>query len=341
MRFAFQSTGNSHADAAIKRATDRWASEFTDDITVNLEFEFTFMAADVFAGTASNMISRDYGTFWTAIGNDASSADDATMFNSLPVGSSFSVYINRTSEAGGANHEIPYLDNDGGANNTTVSLTSANGKALGLVSGNDGTLDATIQFNNTYNWDYNPDDGISGSSLDFLGIATHEIGHALGFISGVDVLGSQESGGVGGGGTDPGYSSDNTYAQVSSLDFLRHSQDSVDAGADLDWTADPRDKFFSIDGGQSPAAGGLSHWSTSVNYGDGQQASHWKDGQNLGIMDPTAEQGFIYDLSGNDIRAFDVIGFNLSDGNISVPEPSSIMLGWLVLIPLMKRRRSA
>lgn len=332
LQFNYESTGSLRADSALDEALSVWSDVFEDQITINLDFEFTVLPHNVFAGATVRLQQYSYGSFWNAIGNDMSSQTDASLFNALPTGSSFSLYINRTSESAGADYSVPYVDDDGGANNTIVNLTSANAKALGLRDPDDAVLDATIAFNLAHLWDYNRDDGIQGSALDFVGIATHEIGHALGFVSGVDALDSISAQ----GSNEPQRAPDDTYVDVTSLDFLRHSQESLLAGADLDWTADNRDKYFSTDG-----TGAGSDWSTSVNFGDGEQASHWKKGKNLGIMDPNAEAGGIYELSDLDLRAFDAIGYNLAPGSTtSVPEPGAMgLLAILSLVPVLRRRR--
>ena len=59
---------------------------------------------------------------------------------------------------------------------------------------------------------------------------------------------------------------------------------------------------------------------TGVYNGDGDQASHWKDNMNLGIMDPTAAPGEVLNISENDLIAMDLIGWEV------VPEPSTIIL---------------
>ena len=281
------------------------------------------------AGSTEHIES--YATVRSALIADKTSADDTTATANLQAGSALTMLINRTSNSpNGSGSATPYVDSDGDANNTTISMNSANAKALGLLAGNDPIVDAAITFNNNsaFNFDFDPTNGIAAGFYDFIGIATHEIGHALGFVSGVDILDfySQPRR----GGPFP----DDQFTFVSTLDLFRYSALSK-ANSAIDWTADNRVKFFSIDGGTTMGAS----FSNGVNFGDGQQASHWKDNLGLGIMDPTAGRGELLSITANDIRAFDVIGYNLNNSSVAVPEPSSIALWGLGALGIAFARR--
>ncbi|NJR32448.1 MAG: hypothetical protein HC778_05965 [Chamaesiphon sp. CSU_1_12] len=54
----------------------------------------------------------------------------------------------------------------------------------------------------------------------------------------------------------------------------------------------------------------IAAFSTGDVFGDGRQNSHWKDSLGLGIMDPTISSGELLQITENDRRAFDVIGWN-------------------------------
>ena len=272
--------------------------------------------------------------------NDASSANDTTMVNNLPSGTSFSTYLNRTNNnPNGAGSATAYLDNDGDANNTTLRLNNANAKAVGLLTADLAAEDANITFNSDFSWDFDQSDGIGAGLIDFVGVAIHEIGHAMGFTSGVDILDIFSPPAMG------GPYNDDQFTFVTALDFTRFSADSESAGADIDWTADTRAKYFSIDGGATAATAGTDHWSTGLNFGDGRQASHWKDNLALGIMDPTAvAAGSVNVVTALDLLALDVVGWN----NVTaVPEPSSLTLLTVIAViglgnirrrPLQKHR---
>lgn len=330
LSFNASTSNNTEADAAFALATQAWSAEFSDQITVNLNISFSNLGGVSLANTASVNQVNTFSEFSTAVNNDALTNDDDVFVAGLPVGSAFSVYINRTSEASGADFEVPYVDSDGGFNNTTVRITTANAKALGLRNANDTLLDGSIVFNDSFTWDYDRSDGIDPGSIDFVGVAMHEIGHLLGFESGVDVLDTNGD----------GFSSDDEFDFVSSIDFLRFSDDSELAGADIDWTADERAKYLSIDGGATALLAGGAHWSTGFEFGDGYQASHWKNGAGIGLMSPTTSTGALASFSNTDLQAFDVIGF---DRILSVPEPTStaITAGCLIVLGLRRRRKTS
>jgi hypothetical protein len=278
-----------------------WSSVFTDNVTVNVNINFTTLGAGVLGSTSSTNQSFSYSQVYNALINDRTSADDNLAVNSLSTKPTFNMLLNRTANSpNGAGSATPFLDSDGDANNKTIRLTSANAKALGLVA-NNTTSDASISFSNQFSWDFNRNDGISAGAFDFVGIAAHEIGHSLGFISGVDILDGNSSG---------TFYNDNQFTFVSSLDLFRYSSDSAKVKA-IDWTADAREKYLSIDGGVTK----IVTLATGETKGDGRQASHLKDNLGLGIMDPTGAPGELLQITENDKRAFDIIGWNRSASN--------------------------
>jgi hypothetical protein len=71
--------------------------------------------------------------------------------------------------------------------------------------------------------------------------------------------------------------------------------------------------------------------STGVNYGNGQQASHFLDNLGIGVMDPTASFGEEINITANDLIALDAIGWNLTSNAIPEPSTYGIGLGGLAL----------
>ncbi|MBI1368350.1 MAG: PEP-CTERM sorting domain-containing protein [Planctomycetes bacterium] len=323
---------SAQAIAGFNAAAARWSNVFSDSVTINININFTTLGAGILGSTSSSHVTTNYTNFKNAMNADATSTDDASATASLQSGSSFKMLLNYTSNnPNGSGSATTYLDNDGDANNTTVYMTNANAKALGLLAANNPAVDASIAFSDQFTWDFDPTNGITGGAYDFVGVATHEIGHVLGFISGVDILDTNS--------TSPNFFADNVFTYVDPLDMFRFSAASIAAGGagTIDWTAGSASKYFSIDGG----ATSLTTFSTGQVHGDGRQASHWKDNLGIGIMDPTAAPGELLSISTLDLRAFDVMGWDLASVTVAaipLPEPAELGVLGLACMLFIRRR---
>jgi hypothetical protein len=312
--FNITTTGDPVADAGFAEAAARWSALFDDNVTINITAGFRALNPGILGQASSTRFNTNFTNTKSSLSSDASSADDTTATGNLQAGPAQSFWMNLTSDnPNGSGSLTPFFDNDGSANNSAVSMTTGNAKALGMVAANAAGEDAGITFSTAFTWDFDPSDGITAGAFDFVGVAAHEIGHALGFISGVDVLDYNSPAGTGGV-----FDSD-LFTFVSPLDFYRYSE------LGQDWSADTRDKYFSINGGVTE----LATFSEGAFNGDGRQASHWKDNLFIGLMDPTAGMGELLGITGMDIRGFDVIGWDLHrDSPNGVPLPAS---GWMGL----------
>ncbi len=308
---------DSSALAGFRSAADYWQSKFFDNVTVNIDVGFTALAANVLGSTGSSNEVFAVADVYGALAGDATSATDTLAVGHLPTLSELGglSFLTQKNTEGGS--KTISLDNDNSGNNLYLALNTANAKALGWVAPSPSFVDASITFSSSFSWDFDQSNGVGAGLQDFVGVAIHEIGHALGFVSGVDDVDYYITHPL---NLDP-------YAIYSALDLYRYS-----ANGTLNLAVGAA-SYFSLDGGATNL-GAFSTGSTA-NGGDGQQASHWKDNLGLGIMDPTANPaGQVNTPSALDIVAFDAIGWDL------VPEPSTTLLGSVgVMLVMMRRRR--
>jgi|GEM_PF-3409047 len=178
-------------------------------------------------------------------------------------------------------------------------------RALGLISATADPVNESsfgdppsIGFNSNFSFDVTPSDGVDSTKYDFLSVAVHEIGHALGFVSGA--------------GYTELYPDESLYA--TAWDFFRFDQ-SVSVTT---FGTTPRH----VSSGGEPvffAGGSKFQFSTGRpdgTGGDTRQASHWKDdsisGSYIGIMDPTLSRGVRKDVTTADRLALRAMGYDIA-----------------------------
>jgi len=354
----------SDAYRGFTMAANFWAQRLTNDVVINLDVGFKKLDPGVLGQAGSNSAVAPIELVQGQLASVGNSKVDAIAVANLPgltPGTSGWGAVDVTTSGPklptgeGVNTGLRVLDVDGSANNSFLDANSANLKALGF-GGFGSKADGTIQFSNEYNFDFNAGDGVAANAIDFLSVAIHEIGHVLGFTSGVDVydiLGAPN--GPLADDPDLGLLNLNDYAVGSVMDLFRYSGDPTGVG--LDWSVGS-DAFFSIDGKSAYQNG---YFSTGAYNGDGRQASHWKDNvpgfPQLGVMDPTVAYGQMGRVTSLDLAVFDAIGWNI-DYDVfnstrsfttqqiywaSVPEPSTwaLLIGGFFMTGAMVRRRRA
>jgi len=215
---------------------------------------------------------------------------------------------------------------------TTLNMTRAVGKALGMDT-TSSSLDGYILFSNlsnqsgvSWSYDYTRSSAAPSNSLDFLSTAIHEIGHILGFVSGIDQpgwlnnvinWGTATYNGVTYTSTDYINSLDPIIKNTNPLDLFRKSASIVgwQGVDDMSYGSRGGDKYFSIDSGRTSIASFATGADTGLG-GDGYQASHWKAGISS-IMAPTLKTGQRANVSATDLRAMDVIGWDVASTGIN------------------------
>ncbi|MEL6988952.1 MAG: NF038122 family metalloprotease, partial [Bacteroidota bacterium] len=270
-----------------------WSSYLDDDITVRIYVESTDQLPEDVVGAAlpAKKKKADLNNLRKKLVDDATSSDDAAALLNLPsLDNEFSIVVD--------GRELEKTKD--------VRFTNANAKALDLLNDEPDKLDGYILVNDltgqsTAGWNYDASRITSNGGVDFLSVAMHEIGHVLGFVSGIDddgwleVLTKAER--------EEKELKDDAFKFASPLDLFRYSDNDLAAGKiDLSTGGNP---YFSIDGGETNLAS-FSSGEYTDRGGDGYQASHWQNGSGLGIMNPILRAGEIKDISSLDLKAMDV-----------------------------------
>jgi hypothetical protein len=291
-------SANPAALAAFNRAATHWENLLSDPITVTVNGDIAPIFA--VAQTSPSIIGFNFDFVRNQMVTDAldEGTDDAIVA-SIPTVANFTATLLPGSSLSG-----------------NMRITKANLKAIGVnVDDVFGPNDANITFNSNTSFDYDSSNGIGANQRDFESAALHEIGHALGFISEVETLSSSVS--------------------PTPLDLFRFRNGAADV--------DPTTATFGITpralvtGGVPIFDDGVNEWAMS-NQVDGFGASHWKDdgltGIYIGLMDPAGVNGQAKFLTNADLRAFDLIGYEL----VTVPEPASLSALTLSAVGLRRRR---
>jgi hypothetical protein len=320
-------SGNSAALAAFNRAANQWVSRIADPITVNIAADMANLGGGGIIGQSNTLtLVGAYSTIRDAMVADAVGEADDGIVASLP--------------SGGASFWVPSTFSLSG----NLRGSKANLKALGFTGLDTqfGATDATITFNTQFSFDFDNSNGVTPGTMDFETVAAHEIGHALGFLSEVD--------------TADLYLGQAVSLSPTTLDMFRFwNIPSENPSNAAQFNSFPRSLLVGdaaitdqIDTQWGTLVGSEFGMSTGYYHGDHRQASHWKDDDLtltfIGLMDPTLGYTQVHRVGEADLRALDLIGYEVAPAANAVPEPGTmaIFLGlvgaWAVACRLRRKR---
>ena len=298
LRATQQLQQNATATAAFNRAAQNWENVIMSPVTIFIDVDFgttnfgQTWPSGVLGATGEPSSSYPYQSVRANLISEATGEGNATkqaIFSALP------------------STTVPTDLGDASA----VDLSDSMARAIGLLPATAQSTDsaARIAFNSNFTFDFDPSDGITAGQIDFDAVATHEIGHALGFDS------------------DAGLN----IPKPSVWDLYRFR-----TGTTTD-TFPTASRVLTIGGSPNPLQYdfipgntelGLSNGGpagSTSNGGDGWQSSHWKHvsacGGPIGIMDPAIPNGCRRTISNNDVLALTSFGYNLTNNNPPPPPP--------------------
>lgn len=292
LRSTAQLDGFPSAKAAFVRAAQVWEGLITNPVNVTIDVDFgptrfgiPYPSPNILGSTGGSAYYVNYPAVRSLLLARADSAAETSLYNKLPVGT---------------------VPTDLGAAARLV------GPLIQLITlGFDAPADPapSVGFNSAFAFDLEPSNGIDANKFDFEAVTVHEIGHALGFVSSV---GDVE--------LDP------VLEVAPSIWDLFRFRPGVTSG-----TFQAAQRPMSSGGSHIHFAGAgslaMSTGRGDNTGGDEQQSSHWKDDTNgnpfIGLMDPTIPNGTRLQLSQEDLKAFDVMGYSMNTGTPVTPAPAA------------------
>jgi hypothetical protein len=282
--------------AAFQRAAAVWTSRIKSPVTITINIDYGVNEPDgsafpsaVLGSTSSGSLSVDYPTGRNHLISTSSSSAELALYKSLPT-----VFVSTNAGDG-----------------SVIDVSRSLAQPLGFLPLDPNDTVATISFNKNFDFDFNPDNGVGFDQVDFVSVAAHEIGHALGFVSNAG---------------------EDSSVPVAAWDLFRFLPGTTSG------TFTTAQRIMSIGGSQVYFTGAtfsvegfstdeldLSTGGPNGNGGDGNQSSHWKDddltGFYIGIMDPTISSGVHEDTTENDFSALETLGWNLVNNAAPPPPP--------------------
>ncbi len=265
------------AAAAIAAAEAYIESQFADPITVTITVDFQNLGGGVLGATGSSYASG-LAYDQTRDGLQADMDADDTIQMSLPSGSTLPVRYNGNS--------------DTVTNENRIFITVSNfNAAIGSLGG----TAANMTFNSAFGWDYEPP-AIGGGLYDYQSVFVHEVGHALGFVSGTDFRTND--------------------AEMLDLYRFQFSDGASDYNPDdlAEFSTTPRMIDQNAPGTSDDVISDIISSEFQMSDGSPNQASHFTSmNPGIYIMDPSLAQGesfFPNFFRFGDLTMFDAIGYD-------------------------------
>lgn len=230
-------------------------SEFSNPVTINLHVGYGEIAGGALSSGAlgesdSSMTPVSYSQLLAGLSADTTTSTVAGAVATLPAGSPVS----------------------GG-----YWVTTADAKALGLLSGSSSAIDGYIGFSSTAAFTYNDASGVAAGTYDFNGVVLHEISEVMGrqLLTG-DRVGS-------------------TAHAYDALDLFHYS------------AAGTRD-FSATTAGYLSANGGATNLGT-FNTNPGGDAGDWASSVTNNAFDAFSSSGVVNAVTANDLTEMNVMGW--------------------------------
>lgn len=284
LNIVFSVSGSPPANVldAIEASAQFVESQFTDTLTVNLSFTWTSFGGLAFTQNAST--STSYTNARAGLIADMDSDDVIQSF--LPSGSTLPVRFNGASTAV--------------SNENTIDFSKDNFRAaIGSLGGGN----SAITVNSAISYDLDPSNGVNFSQISFQDVLIHEIGHALGFTSAVDV--NAQFG----------------ITRTEALDLFRFQRTDGTGDYNPDTYAEFQTTPRTIDQNtpNDDANVDLIDFEYRMSDGNPNQASHFREqSPTIGVMDPIIANGettYPDQYMESDINMFDAIGWDFATGD--------------------------